>query len=375
MVYENSQARERTQILMDIANQTWGMVIGTGDLSELALGWATYNGDHMSMYGVNGSVPKTLVKYLVKWVAENDMDEASRMTLLDIVDTPISPELIPADENGNITAGEILLPPGKTPFVLSQDDVCYYHYMDGDGFATKLVVDEEGKIRNEYVEDDGSVSVGDYDMVPLIDRFVEQHPDFSYRGAKGIVALTGYNGILGYRTDESYETRPADLDENKVQWLDAHPDFSLEKEREGAKKVADAMKAEGWEFASHTWGHQNVGQISLEKLQEDTEKFKKNVDPLIGGTDIIIFAFGTDITTEPEYSGDKFEYLKGQGYNYFCNVDSSQYYVQIRDRYFRQGRRNLDGYRMYYNPELLEDLFNAKDVFDPARPTPVPPMG
>lgn len=102
VVYENAQARERTQILVDIANQTWGMVIGTGDLSELALGWATYNGDHMSMYGVNGSVPKTLVKYLVKWVAENDMDEASRMTLLDIVDTPISPELIPADENGNI---------------------------------------------------------------------------------------------------------------------------------------------------------------------------------------------------------------------------------------------------------------------------------
>ena len=97
VTYENSQARERTQILMDVANQTWGMVIGTGDLSELALGWATYNGDHMSMYGVNASVPKTLVKYLVQWVAEN-----SKATLLDIVDTPISPELIPADENGEI---------------------------------------------------------------------------------------------------------------------------------------------------------------------------------------------------------------------------------------------------------------------------------
>lgn len=102
VTYENSQARERTQILMDIANQTGGMVIGTGDLSELALGWATYNGDHMSMYGVNGSIPKTLVKYLVKWVAENGMNEESRTTLLDIVDTPISPELIPADENGVI---------------------------------------------------------------------------------------------------------------------------------------------------------------------------------------------------------------------------------------------------------------------------------
>ena len=283
-------------------------------------------------------------------------------------------DMAKVNDDGTMTPGEILLPPGKIPFVLSQDDVCYYHYMDGDGFATKLVVDDEGKVRNEYVEDDGSVSVGDYDMVPLIDRFVEKHPDFSYRGAKGIVALTGYNGILGYRTDQSYETRPDDLDDNKVEWLNNHPDFSLEKEREGAKKVADAMKEEGWLFASHTWGHQNVGQISLETLQADTQKFKDNVDPLIGGTDIIIFAFGTDLTGAEDYSGDKFEYLKSMGYNYYCNVDSSKYFVQIRDRYFRQGRRNLDGYRMYYNPELLEDLFDAKSVFDPARPTPVPPM-
>ena len=102
VTYENSQARERTQLLMDVANQKNGLVIGTGDLSELALGWATFNGDHMSMYGVNGSIPKTLVKYLVEWVANHKVDDASRLTLLDIVDTPISPELIPADENGNI---------------------------------------------------------------------------------------------------------------------------------------------------------------------------------------------------------------------------------------------------------------------------------
>ncbi len=107
--YENSQARERTQILMDMANQTGGIVIGTGDLSELALGWCTYNGDHMSMYGVNAGVPKTLVRSLVKWAAENKFGdpEASsgrgvREILLDIVDTPISPELLPADENGEI---------------------------------------------------------------------------------------------------------------------------------------------------------------------------------------------------------------------------------------------------------------------------------
>ena len=102
VTYENSQARERTQILMDVANQEGGIVVGTGDLSELALGWATYNGDHMSNYGVNCSIPKTLVRHLVKWVAQTSVDESSKATLLGIVDTPISPELIPADENGQI---------------------------------------------------------------------------------------------------------------------------------------------------------------------------------------------------------------------------------------------------------------------------------
>lgn len=102
VTFENGQARMRTLVLMNLANKNGGMVVGTGDLSELALGWATYNGDHMSMYGVNGSIPKTLVKYLVEWVANHKVDDASRLTLLDIVDTPISPELIPADENGNI---------------------------------------------------------------------------------------------------------------------------------------------------------------------------------------------------------------------------------------------------------------------------------
>lgn len=108
--YENSQARERTQLLMDIANQTNGLVVGTGDLSEMALGWATYNGDHMSMYAVNAGIPKTLVRSLVKWAAENRFDSGDTASsgrgvkeiLLDIVDTPISPELLPANEKGEI---------------------------------------------------------------------------------------------------------------------------------------------------------------------------------------------------------------------------------------------------------------------------------
>jgi NAD+ synthase (glutamine-hydrolysing) len=107
--YENSQARERTQILMDVANQVGGIVVGTGDLSELALGWATYNGDHMSMYGVNAGIPKTLVRDLVRWAARNRFAEVCtegsrsvRDILLDIAETPISPELLPASENDEI---------------------------------------------------------------------------------------------------------------------------------------------------------------------------------------------------------------------------------------------------------------------------------
>ena len=102
VTYENSQARERTQVLMDIANQSGGLVIGTGDLSELALGWATYNGDHMSMYGVNASVPKTLVRYLVKFFADNNYSSSAEV-LNDILATPVSPELLPAKGDGTIS--------------------------------------------------------------------------------------------------------------------------------------------------------------------------------------------------------------------------------------------------------------------------------
>ena len=286
----------------------------------------------------------------------------------------VSPhDMATVNEDGIMSRGSIMLPPGKIPFVLSQDDVSYYHYMDGDGFASKLVVDENGDVKNEYIEDDGSVSTGDYDMVPLIDTFVKEHPDFSYHGRKGILAMTGYDGVLGYRTDIAYKTGK-NLQDDQKKFLRDHPDFDYKQEVKNAKKVAAAMKAEGWEFASHTWGHKNVASTSLKDLKRDTKKWKKYVAPVLGKTDMIIFAFGADIGSWEGYSSDnaKYEFYKSQGYRYFCNVDSSQYFVQITDDYFRQGRRNLDGYRMYYNPEMLSDLFDVSEVWDSSRPTPVP---
>ena len=280
------------------------------------------------------------------------------------------------DENGVMQRGEILLPEGKIPFVLSQDDVSYYHYMDGDGLASKLVLDEDGKVKCEYLRRDGAVVVGDYDLVPIIDTFVKEHPDFSYHGRKGILAMTGYNGVLGYRTDKEYWVRE-NLDELQIKYLEEHPDFDFAQEVNEARAVAEAMKAEGWEFASHTWGHQNATTASVEELIADDGRYKESVVPVLGETDMIIFAFGADIGNwDPyTYSNPKFSYYKGAGYDYFCNVDSSQYWVQITGDYFRQGRRNLDGYRMYYNPEMLSDLFDVSLVWDKARPVPVAPMG
>ena len=151
VTYENSQARERTQILMDVANQLNGMVIGTGDLSELALGWATYNGDHMSMYGVNAGVPKTLIQSLFAWIARHHVDKASATTLMDIIDTPISPELIPADEQGNIKQKtEDLVGPYEL------HDFFIYHFIR-NGFSPKKIFylakhAFEGKYTDEVIK-------------------------------------------------------------------------------------------------------------------------------------------------------------------------------------------------------------------------------
>lgn len=286
------------------------------------------------------------------------------------------------DENGKTVykPATIMLPPGKRAFVLSQDDLCYYHSYDNYGFASKMILDENGKPVNEYIQADGTTVVGAYDVVPLMDRFIEEHPDASYRGAKGIIALTGYNGILGYRSDYSYSLDNTDINKDKRQWLEAHPDFDIEAERAEAKKVAEAMIANGWEFASHTWGHLKVGQASLERIKADTQRWKENIEPLVGPTDTIIFAHGEDLGLWGDYNENdaKYQFLREQGYTIFCNVDSNLYRTWFGPDYLRQGRRNLDGYRIYNNAignqDNVSDLFDAKEIIDPLRP-PVPPLG
>lgn len=251
------------------------------------------------------------------------------------------------DEDGNITfaARQPLIPEGKIPLVLSVDDVNYYEYMENDGFARRLLLDENGDVKNLYIDRDGQESIGDYDVVPILDAFVAEHPDFSLRGAKGIVAETGYEGTLGYRTN----------DMESPTW---------EEDRQAAKAVADRMKETGWQFAVHGYGHKHTAQISYDTLVSDTARWKAEVGSLVGNTDIYIYPYGEEI----DYPSDKLTYLQSEGFRYFCGVWASKAFVSVKDTYVRQTRCNLDGFTMKTRPEAVADLFDVSKVLDESRP-------
>ena len=278
----------------------------------------------------------------------------------------------------------LLLPADKKPFVLSIDDWSYYHTYTGRGYGSKAVLDKNGDVKVLYTDADGKDHIGDYDVVPRLNSFVKEHPDFSYRGARGLIAMTGYNGVFGYRTDVAYKTGEK-LGSDQKEWLDQHPDFDWDQEVADAKKVADAVKKEGWEFASHTWGHLSVTGKSAETLRVDNEKWQNTVANITGKTDTIIFAHGNDIGDWHDYDASTnpvYAYYKSAGFNFYANVDaSSPSWVQIRDGYVRQGRIDCDGLQMWRalsgaaKTNVFADLFDVKSVFSSDRPTPVSATG
>ena len=287
-------------------------------------------------------------------------------------------EYVDEDGKTRMKYGEIWLPEGKTPFVMSQDDVNYYGYMlgdvdpsyerpavphpDGDGFAHKIIIGEDGYPTCEYMDANGNILVGSYDLVPVLEDFIQEHPDFSYRGARAILGMTGYEGVFGYRTKPAYED---DLGTEVYK-----------KECEDAKAVAQCLRDHGWILASHSYGHPAYGNVSAERVASDSEKWENTVQPIIGNCDIILYPNGSDIAGIGKYTFDnpKFKTLYEDGYRYFYNVDSNIAWQQLGEDYFRGGRRNLDGYRMWYTPKKVADLFDVSEVFDPDRPTPVPPI-
>ena len=287
-------------------------------------------------------------------------------------------ETTDADGTVHFTPNQsLMLPPGKKAIVLSVDDLSYYHSYEPASFPDKLVIDENGDVKCHYVKTDGSENIGDFDVVPRLNTFLKEHPDGAYKGARGTIALTGYNGVFGYRTDTDYKTKENLLDDQR-KWLDEHPDFNWDEDVAEATKIADALKEEGWDFASHTWGHLSVTGKSVDALRTDNEKWVNTVQNIVGPTDTIIFAHGNDIGSWEGYTSDNeiYNYFKSVGYNFYCNVDSSQpYWVQITDQYVRQGRIDLDGYLLYQastgQTSVLDNMITASEIFDQSRPTPV----
>ncbi len=250
------------------------------------------------------------------------------------------------DDNGNVklVANHPLVPAGKKPLVLSVDDVNYYEYMEHDGFARKLLINENGDVKNLYIDKDGNELIGDYDVAPILDSFVKEHPDFSFRGAKGILALTGYEGALGYDTH-----------------LTDSP--TLEEDIATATAVADRLKETGWLFAIHGYGHRDAKKITYSHLVTDTNRWLSDIGPIVGETDIYIYPYGSEI----DYPSDKLTYFESVGLRYFCGVWTRPF-VSVKGTYVRQTRCNLDGFNMITRPNALADLFDVSKVLDTSRP-------
>ena len=326
--------------------------------------------DTSRAFGPQSSQPKGYNQYMTTVSEFNKMIESmykKGYVMVSIHD--IAERVIGEDGKEKLVAKPIYLPPGKEPFVLSQDDVNYYQYMDNDGFADRLVIGEDGIPTCQYTDKDGTVSYGEYDVLPIIDRFLKEHPDFSYRGAKGILAVTGYEGALGYDTGLSMKIYDGMSETEKMEKINA--------EREKAKAVADAIKADGWEFASHSYTHSNMTNATLEKMQYDCRRWHDEVEIILGPTDIYIYPYGADICDWHGYKGEKFELLKSYGFWYFCNVDASRYWIQLKSDYFRMGRINTDGERRHITmknrsdpslPDRLSYFFHTEDVYDYSRP-------
>lgn len=278
----------------------------------------------------------------------------------------ISPrDFIQTTESGTYKYKELLLPEGKKPVVLTQTNVNYNLYLvdsDGDmvadkgtsGIASRLLLDDQGKVTCEMVDADGNVSTGAYDLVPILDAFVEEHPDFSYHGSKAVLALTGYNGLFGYRTHEEGRVR-----------------FGEETYQENVKtiqNIANVLKDSGYELACYTYDNKPYGVFALSEIQADMNKWNDEVVPILGNFDIMVFAQNSDINAGILYSGEKYDYLKSLGFDIFLGFCSDgDSFTFIADEYVRQGRVLVTGENLVHNAKWYSDIFDTTVVYDEAR--------
>lgn len=232
----------------------------------------------------------------------------------------------------------IYLPEGKKPLIISIDDVNYYDYMKGDGFAKRLVVNDKGDVVTE-VETPGGETVLTYDgdVMPILDEFVKEHPDFSYRGAKGIVAVTGYEGAFGYRI--------TDLEGEELKAAQGE-----------VKRISEIMKKNGWLFACHSYTHNDYfrdGSVKYDILAYDTGRWMNTINEYVLEPDIYISPFGYHL--KPGEA--RLKYLKETGFTYFCPVSTSMRTLYTEDGTVISERFNLDRYNMRVRKEYINQTF------------------
>jgi peptidoglycan/xylan/chitin deacetylase (PgdA/CDA1 family) len=249
---------------------------------------------------------------------------------------------------------QVMVPEGKKPLVISYDDVNYYPYMIANGFTYKLIV-KDGQVWSWGKDPSGNEVVSqDLDAITILDKFVREHPDFSPTGVKGCLSLTGYCGILGYRTMTEKEDQSAEHEANR------------QKEIEAVKPVIAALKDEGWYFGSHTWGHINLAKKSLATVQADTKKWADEVGSLVGPTDIFFYPHGARPDgNDVDQTGPIFKYLQGQGFRIFCSVGTSSY-SKIKTDICAVicDRLHPDGTTLRWSRSKYLQFYDAKDVMD-----------
>ena len=221
------------------------------------------------------------------------------------------------DANGQpvMVRNPLYIPEGKKPLIISYDDVNYYDYMLKDGFTYKLIIGDDGLIWSYGLDPQGNEVISqNLDALTILDKFVREHPDFSPFGAKGSLSLTGYQGILGYRTNTDTKEWNDELEANR------------QKEREAVKPIIEELKRTGWTFGSHTWGHINLSSSSLERVQADTKRWLDEVGSLVGPTTILYYPHGARPDGDDvQQTGPIFRYLQEQGFRVFASVGISSY--------------------------------------------------
>lgn len=249
-----------------------------------------------------------------------------------------------SDDKGVVTPKKLMLPKGKRPIIISMDDYNFLKYMRKNGCVYGLTLDKEGNVVTYTDSKDGKRTYSDdNEIVPILDRFVKEHPDFSFGGIKGVIALNGYEGALGFPTDEL-----------------SSPNYS--KTLEAAKAVANRLKETGWIFACHSYSHYSPSKRTYAQFKYDVDKWIKEVVPVVGKTDVYIYPFGEQIKAKDP----KFQYMLARGYRIFCGVGSRPY-LKFYDKYAVQMRRNIDGISL--GDKRLTDIFDVSKIIDPIRPS------